>query len=490
MVNFYHRFVPAAAQHMQPLFAVLATKPKFGHLAWMDEMTNAFNTTKQALANAIMLAHPLHDARIALTVDASAQAIGGVLEQWVNGTWQPLSFFSRQLRSNEAKYSAFDRELLAVHLGVRHFRCFLEGRVFTIFTDHKPLTFAMSKVSEPWSARQQRQLAAISEFSTDIQHVAGKNNSVADALSRASINAIDADGVDYAAMAICQQSECDFDGYRTAATGLQLKKVPFGRDGLTLMCDISTGTPRPVVPPSWRKRVFDAIHNLSHPGIRTTRRLVTNKFVWHNINKQVGEWAKVCVPCQQAKISRHVRAPLHHFEVTHRRFDDIHIDLVGPLPPSQGFTHLLTIVDRFTRWPEAIPLMDTSATSCARAFLFHWVARFGLPINTSSDRGAQFTSQLWTELSELLGTKLHRTTAYHPQANGLVERFHRHLKAALKARLTDANWMDALPWVLLGIRTAPKEDLNTSSAELVYGAPLTVLGEFVALPGTASSCSC
>ena len=202
MVNFYHRFVPAAAQHMQPLFAALANKPKFGHLAWTDEMTNAFNTTKQALANATMLAHPLHDARIALTVDASAQAIGGVLEQWVNGTWQPLSFFSRQLRSNEAKYSAFDRELLAVHLGVRHFRCFLEGRVFTIFTDHKPLTFAMSKVSEPWSARQQRQLVAISEFSTDIQHVAGKNNSVADALSRASINAIDADGVDYAAMAI------------------------------------------------------------------------------------------------------------------------------------------------------------------------------------------------------------------------------------------------------------------------------------------------
>ena len=83
---------------------------------------------------------------------------------------------------------------------------------------------------------------------------------------------------------------------------------------------------------------------------------------------------------------------------------------------------------------------------------------------------------------ELLGAKLHRTTAYHPQANGLVERFHRHLKAALKARLKDANWLDVLPWVLLGIRTAPKEDLRTSSAKLVYGAPLTVPGDFVTAP--------
>ena len=83
---------------------------------------------------------------------------------------------------------------------------------------------------------------------------------------------------------------------------------------------------------------------------------------------------------------------------------------------------------------------------------------------------------------ELLGAKLHRTMAYHPQANGLVERFHRHLKATLKARLKDANWLDMLPWVLLGIRTAPKEDLRISSAKLVYGAPLTVPGDFITVP--------
>ena len=92
---------------------------------------------------------------------------------------------------------------------------------------------------------------------------------------------------------------------------------------------------------------------------------------------------------------------------------------------------------------------------------------------------------MWNQLSILLGTKLHHTTAFHPQANGMVERFHRDLKAALRARLKGPNWADQLPWVLLGLRTAPREDLNASSAELVFGAALTVPGDFIAPPSDA-----
>lgn len=89
-----------------------------------------------------------------------------------------------------------------------------------------------------------------------------------------------------------------------------------------------------------------------------------------------------------------------------------------------------------------------------------------LPTDISTDHGAQFTTALWSALAQLHGTQLHHTTAYHPQANGLVERFHRHLQFALKTRLTGLDWVDQLPWVLLGIRTAPKADLDTSFAEL------------------------
>ena len=99
-----------------------------------------------------------------------------------------------------------------------------------------------------------------------------------------------------------------------------------------------------------------------------------------------------------------------------------------------------------------------------------------MPLDLTSDRGSQFTSKLWSAVTKLLGIKLHHTTAYHPQANGLVERFHRHLKPSLRARLSCPNWLDALLWVLLDIRTAPKDDLRCSSAELLYSVP----GDFIA----------
>ena len=164
-----------------------------------------------------------------------------------------------------------------------------------------------------------------------------------------------------------------------------------------------------------------------------------------------------------------------------KRFSHIHIDIVGPLPPSSGFTHLLTIMDRTTRSPEAIPLRDTTTTECARALISTWIARFGVPLDMTSDR---VTSVMWSTISSQLGILLHRTTAYHPQANGLVERFHRTLKASLKAQLLSLNWVDELPWVLLGIRVVPKDDLRTSSAELVYGEPLMIPGNFTSSNST------
>ena len=196
------------------------------------------------------------------------------------------------------------------------------------------------------------------------------------------------------------------------------------------------------------------------------------------------------MPCQESKVQQHTRAPPQVFEMPHRRFDHIHIDLVGPLPQSQGFTYLLTIVNRFTRWLEAILLQETDAETCARALLFHWIARFRMPLDMTSDRGSQFTSKLWTTVSKLLGIKLHHTTAYYPQSNGLVECFHRHLKSALRARLKGTNWLDALPWVLLGIRTVPKHDLGCSSGELVFGAPITVPGDFIATFSSTPTPTC
>jgi hypothetical protein len=97
---------------------------------------------------------------------------------------RPLAFFSAKIEPAQTRYSAFDCELLAVYLAIRHFRWLLEGRQFHVLTDHKPLTFALHRVSDSWSARQQRQLAYVAEYTSDLRHVPGASNVVADTLSR------------------------------------------------------------------------------------------------------------------------------------------------------------------------------------------------------------------------------------------------------------------------------------------------------------------
>ena len=181
-------------------------------------MKQAFLNGKTALVNAAMLVHPCTDC----PSDASNVAVGAVLEQSNKGHWQPLVFFSRQLRKAEIKYSDFHRELLGVYLAIRHFRFMLEGRNFTIYTDHKPPVHAMAKTTELWSARQQRHISAISEFSTDIAHVSGKNNIVADCLSCSrTTNAVSL-GIDYIAMARAQAASIDVQAYKTAFTCLEI----------------------------------------------------------------------------------------------------------------------------------------------------------------------------------------------------------------------------------------------------------------------------
>jgi transposase InsO family protein len=120
-----------------------------------------------------------------------------------------------------------------------------------------------------------------------------------------------------------------------------------------------------------------------------------------------------------------------------------------------------------------------AAEDCVEALSSSWVARFGVPFILTSDQGRQFTSSLGADLTKLLGIKHVQTTAYNRQSNGMVERTHGQLKATLRARLAGSRWPEHLPWVLLGLRTAPKEDSGISAAELVYGAALALPAEFL-----------
>ncbi|GBM92765.1 Retrovirus-related Pol polyprotein from transposon 412 [Araneus ventricosus] len=186
---------------------------------------------------------------------------------------------------------------------------------------------------------------------------------------------------------------------------------------------------------------------------------------------QIKQWVRCCESCQRSKIQRHTKTPLGTFSLPDARFTHIHIDIVGPLPPSEGQIYLLTIIDRFSRWPEAIPIPDMRLKTICRAIFDTWISRFGCPSVVTSDQGSQLRSSMFVEFTRILGTQKIKTTPYHPISNGIVERFHRHLKSAIKAHENE-KWSELIPIILLGIRIAVKEDLQSSCSELVYGTTL------------------
>ena len=195
------------------------------------------------------------------------------------------------------------------------------------------------------------------------------------------------------------------------------------------------------------------------------------------MNANIRDWAKSCPYCQRSKVQRHTRTPLQSFPLAKSRFAHVHLDIVGPIPPSRGFRYLLTMVDRFSRWPEVVPLADIQAQTITDAFLSGWVSRYGVCSTVTTDRGSQFESNLFRSLLQQLGITRIRTTSYHPASNGMVERLHRTLKASLMCH-SSADWIAVLPLVLLGIRSSFKQDLGCCSAELLYGTPLQLPGEF------------
>ena len=595
MLNYYRRFVPRAAHHLHHLFEALKGKPR--NLVWDQGCELSFKAAKEALAQATLLHHPRSGAHLALTTDASKFAVGGVLEQWGPKGWEPLSFYSKKLTEGQQLWPPYDRELLGTFNAVRYFRPMIEGKPFTLFTDHLSLVPSVSKKSDPQTARQAYQLAAVAEYTTDFRYIQGKANIVADSLSRppgADTNAVsyqdtyqdessdpraaaagESQGSNAAASApathsssfslpsaaqennaaasvpaqssssssstegnnaaalvpapsssssstsssttpqersvkaeaqedlVClissisqmnlsleemaRDQALDPDFRRISAdarSGLQLRAVDLGT--CKLIVDVSNGPARPFVPYSWRKCVFDTMNGLGHPGIERTRQTVAEKFVWPSLRQDVTRWARECQHCQRAKVLRHVAPPIGDFEVPQKRFEHLNLDLVT-LTPSNGFKYLLTIVDRFSRWPVAIPIKDITVETIADAFAHGWVANYGVPSSITTDRGSQFLSAAWTQLMTTWGIKSHTTTAYHPEANGMVERLHRRLKEAILASSHDnpTEWYWKLPTVMLSLRTTLKPDIGACPAELLYGEPLAVPGTLLsAAPST------
>lgn len=210
--------------------------------------------------------------------------------------------------------------------------------------------------------------------------------------------------------------------------------LPSDEGNVLCDCDVYTDFPKPLVPENNQRSVFDALHSLSHPSITATMKFISAIFWGSDMYRIISAWSRSYIPCQRLKVTRHICAPLGKFSPLGTCFRYVHIDLVRPWPVSRGLSCLLTCINRFSRWPEAISLAEISDESVARAFVSHWIAHFGVRTQITTDRGRLLEASMFRKLSRILGDHHHiRTTSYHPAFNGVVERFHRHLKSPSRA---------------------------------------------------------
>ena len=481
MINYYHNFIPQLAAILQPLYDLLKGEkvPKRRQVHWDSRSQLAFNKAKQSLVEVSTLTLDDPTKPLRLTTDGSATHCGAVLEVSLQvDINRPMGYFSKAFTKTTRVRSTFNRELSAAFLAVKHFKHTLRGRTVVLVTDHKSLVNAVNNGQGDHSIHESGMIAYIKEFNPRMIHIPGSENPVADSLSRPTVvNQVEVDVQEWEIPSLS-----DFAAYQYEdpfldeeldkigkMKGFKIAEKIIGDSSLWGVEDLDNSHFRPIVPPILRAPIFHVFHNVLHQGEQKSLDAIKCHFFWSSMVEDIGKWVKFCPQCQSCKVSRHNRQTLSNFPDNPPRLMILHLDLVGPLSPAvRQYRYLFTMRDRCTGLVQMVPIENKSADCIASVFLERWVAVFGVPGKVITDNGKEFGAQ-FDHLCISMGIHHARTTPYHPQANGFIERMHRSLKTALRALPDKDRWVDFIPKVVLAINNQVTDKNSFTPFQKTFG---------------------
>ena len=490
MASYYRKFVSKFSELVAPLTTLTKKNTSF---VWNAEHDDSFTNIKNALSNTPILCYPDFDKSFKLHTDASDTAVGAMLTQF-DDVERPIGYYSRKLNSAEQNYTTTEKEALAIVSAVKHFSYYLYGRKFQILTDHAPLRYIFQYKST--IPRITRWTLLLAQFDYEITYRPGKENVIPDSLSRnvASIQAATKHNDNFNPAMIfdpvtirsAQNKQSDFHDIIECLENNNVNRInPKLLDNYTMRenclyyvqhaTDSEDDIPlRLVVPKSMKREALILSHDSAlggHYGVKKSLHRSRQMFYWPNQATDVSLHVSKCRFCQCRNLQGVTQAKIQQLPVVSRPLERVGIDLIGKLSPSySGKQYILTIVCHFTRFVQAYALPDKQSNTVTKAFL-DYVCRYGNPECIVSDRGSEFTASTFKEVLDMLQIKLHLTTSFHPQSNGLTEAFNKLLKNTLCSMVQSdvKTWDEQLPCTVLALNCSYHPSIRNVPYYLFHG---------------------
>lgn len=485
LANFNRRFVKNYTMTVIPLNELTSDKVSY---VWEQKHQEAFDSIKDQLAAAQGLRLPDWSQDFHIRTDASDQAIGNVLFQiGQDGLEYPLAYHSKALSLAEKKWTTTEKEMLAIVEATRKFAPYCANKIH-FHTDHLPLQY-IRKQKDP-RGKIARWLCELENFCYEIHYIKGKDNWDADYLSRLeceeeqkplvlfSDNRTSADGHDLSTEKI---KKCQREDHQLSSAISQLESKGTVKNGifrtyhsLSVRDGILYKGERVVLPNSLTKQMAIEMHGQYHAGIENTLLLLKQRFYWRGMAKVVKEVVNNCRTCQQCKPRS---APKAELQTPNREFKPLErlcIDVATMPLSKKGNNKFLLMIDDASKFVATVPMPNETAEVIKQAIWSRWIPYFGLPLDLHSDQGSNVDGKKVRELCKLLCIEKTHSSPYHPEGNGLAERYIASIKTMVSSvcegrKLPIESWDEVIDECTLAQNNTVNQSSKFSSALLLFG---------------------